>query len=1060
LDGFFISKKFQEISKMKPYIAINASAGSGKTYTLVQRVLMICLENPYQKDAIRHILALTFTNKAANEMKERILSWLKEFTQENYAENDKLLGIQQKFEEQGKKITLDDLHQRSQKVLDYILHNYSTLNIGTIDKFNAKLVRSFSYELGLAQNFNLEIQPEPFLIEAVDQMLNKIGEDEQISEAFLDYVNYSLDQNERVNINKTLLDSAKEFVNDKHYHWLEENKDFDWKAYENTKNNIRTEIRELKENSKKIALDSLELIKNNGLENSDFYGGSNKSIQYFFESYLKSEKPLIYESTEEEIKKLENYQKGASTKSKNKEGIIFSILETLIENRRKIIQNYILGEKKEKILRALLPLKVNKEIQDQLQQIEDENDLVLLSKFNVLINENLRNEPSAFIYEKVGTQFQHYFFDEFQDTSALQWMNFLPLRDHNIATENSSFTLVGDPKQSIYRFRGGNAEIMLDIINKKDFSPIEVEIETLQQNFRSAKNIVKFNNELYHFYGSYLNEEHAKLFGKDAEQSAFSGKEGRVKVHFLENDLKEIYYQDCAEKMQKDLQECINNGFEFSDITILCRGNNDIFNFSKLLGNLKVNYKGEETYIKTISEKGLTLELSGTLRALIQFLYWETFPKNRRFLVKMMYELNKSGRITMQDFSVEMKQILDIENKKDIEHFIKEKYGVALKQEDFPHLNLYNFIEYYIHEFSVKDKETDFLLNFLELLYNYTQNAGATLKDFLQFWEEEGKNTSIQASENIDAIQLMTIHKAKGLEFPIVFLPMENAHKDSKIQEWFSLEENTALKSVNIGGFDKKLQTYDDQISEFNEENTYKNFIDRLCLQYVATTRPVEQLYLYVQKPTTDKNGNENPSNIEIYDFLKSKNVENLDSFDVFKMDENTLKKQSKKEEKQHISQQISSLTQKHEKSANITIATPSKNYQERNEKVRNGIFTHEILSKINDKSDIEKVLKSHLLEGLITENEKSEIAERIFEIIEKHPKYFTKNQEILSERELLIEGKTYRPDRMVKIDDAWFIIDFKTGEPSEKHQKQIDLYQSAMENLGRKIGGAELIYL
>jgi hypothetical protein len=168
-------------------------------------------------------------------------------------------------------------------VLDYILHNYSTLNIGTIDKFNAKLVRSFSYELGLAQNFNLEIQPEPFLIEAVDQMLNKIGEDEQISEAFLDYVNYSLDQNERVNINKTLLDSAKEFVNDKHYHWLEENKDFDWKAYENTKNNIRTEIKELKENSKKIAQDSLDLIKNNGLEIEDF--AKENGIGGFFKKF-------------------------------------------------------------------------------------------------------------------------------------------------------------------------------------------------------------------------------------------------------------------------------------------------------------------------------------------------------------------------------------------------------------------------------------------------------------------------------------------------------------------------------------------------------------------------------------------------------------------------------------------------------------------------------------------------------------------------------------------------------------------------------------------------------
>ncbi|GAB1356910.1 UvrD-helicase domain-containing protein [Cloacibacterium normanense] len=1052
---------------MKPYIAINASAGSGKTYTLVQRVLMICLENPYQKDAIRHVLALTFTNKAANEMKERILSWLKEFTQENYAENDKLLGIQQKFAEQGKKITLDDLHQRSQKVLDYILHNYSTLNIGTIDKFNAKLVRSFSYELGLAQNFNLEIQPEPFLIEAVDQMLNKIGEDEQISEAFLDYVNYSLDQNERVNINKTLLDSAKEFVNDKHYHWLEENKDFDWKAYENTKNNIRKEIKELKENSKKIAQDSLDLIKNNGLEIEDFAQGAN-GIGGFFKKIIEftsGKRDFPFPVNEENF--LNNAAKGASGKGKNKESEIFGILETLIENRRKIIQNYILGEKKEKILRALLPLKVNKEIQDQLQQIEDENDLVLLSKFNILINENLRNEPSAFIYEKVGTQFQHYFFDEFQDTSALQWMNFLPLRNEAISFNeelNKTFTIVGDAKQSIYRFRGGDSEIMLDIINDNETpKPIsEVDVITLKENRRSFKNIVYFNNELYKFYQTYnLKNSHRKLFTIDSEQIPFSEKEGRVKVHFLENDLKEIYYQDCAGKMQQDLQECINNGFEFSDITILCRGNNDIFNFSKLLGNLKVNYKGEETYIKTISEKGLTLELSGTLRALIQFLYWETFPKNRRFLVKMMYELEKSGRITMQDFSVEMKQILDIENKKDIETFIKEKYGLALKQEDFPHLNLYNFIEYYIHEFSVKDKETDFLLNFLELLYNYTQNAGATLKDFLNFWEEEGKNTSIQASENIDAIQLMTIHKAKGLEFPIVFLPMENAHKDSKIQDWFSLEENTALKSVNIGGFDKKLQTYDDQISEFNEENAYKNFIDRLCLQYVATTRPVEQLFLYVQKPGTDsKTGAEKPSNIEIYDFLKSKNVENLDSFDVFKMDENALKKQSKKEEKQYISQQISSLTQKHEKSANITIATPSKNYQERNEKVRNGIFTHEILAKINTKNDVEKVLKSYLLEGLITETEKSEIAERIFEIIEKHPKYFTENQEVLSERELMIEGKTYRPDRMVKIDDAWFIIDFKTGNPSEKHQKQIDLYQSAMENLGRKIGGAELIYL
>lgn len=1065
MDGFFISEKNAEIRDMKPYIAINASAGSGKTYTLVQRVLMICLENPNQKDAIRHILALTFTNKAANEMKERILSWLKEFSQENYAQNDKLIAIQQKFEAQGKKINLEELHRRSKNVLDYILHHYSTLNIGTIDKFNSRLVRSFSYELGLAQNFNLEIQPEPFLIEAVDQMLNKIGEEAQVSEAFLDFVNYSLDHNERVNIHKNLLDAAKEFIKDKHYNWLQDNKDFDWQAYETVKNNIRNEIKVLKEASSKVAQESLDLIKNNGLEIEDFAGGKLNGLGVFFKKFDEKKEPLIYESEIKETHAQENFQKGAASKSKNKEGTIFSLLETLLNNRKIIIQNYILGEKKEKILQALLPLKVNKEIQDQLQQIEDENDLVLLSKFNVLINENLRNEPSAFIYEKVGTQFQHYFFDEFQDTSQLQWMNFLPLRDHNVSMENTTFTLVGDPKQSIYRFRGGDSEVMLDIINKKENSPVEVEVERLQQNFRSAKNIVKFNNELYHFYANKLSTEHQELFGQNAYQEAVSNIEGRVKVCFLKNELKDTFYDDCIEKMRQDIQACLDLGFRFSDITILCRGNKDLFNFSKRFAGVNVHYQGQNSNIKTISEKGLTLELSSTIKALIHFLYWETFPKNRRFLVKMMHELHQSGRIIMQDFTAEVKEMLSLETKKEIEEFIQTQYGVALRTKSFPHLNLYNFIEYYIHEFSVPQKETEFLLNFLELLYNFTQNAGASLKNFLIFWEEEGRKTSIQTSENVDAIKLMTIHKAKGLEFPVVFIPFENSHKDQEFQEWFSLQNNETLKSVNIKNFNKSLQVYDPEISLFNEGNTYKNFIDRLCLQYVATTRPVEQLYLYVQKPTIDsKTGIENPSKTEIYDFLQSKNKNHVDCFDVFPYRSDAHKKETEKPTKKHRTQNISSLTQKKKNSLNISIATPSKNYQNRNEKVRTGIFTHEILSKINTVKDVEKVLQYYLLEGIITHAEKNEIAQNITHVITKFDQYFKENQEVLNEREMFIDGKTYRPDRMVKMEEAWYIIDFKTGTPSEKdqqkYQKQLDSYRIAMENLGRKIGGTELIYI
>jgi len=179
-------------------------------------------------------------------MKGRILKWLKDFTQKNYAENGDLKNIQEALAARGIRVTMQDLHERSQKVLDYILHHYSTLNIGTIDKFNSRLVRSFSYELGLAHQFNLEIQSEPYLIEAVDKMLDEIGENGQISDAFMDFVNYNLDNDERVNINKTLYRKAKQFVSDIHYEELKNNADFDWQAYEATKNRLRNEIAELK----------------------------------------------------------------------------------------------------------------------------------------------------------------------------------------------------------------------------------------------------------------------------------------------------------------------------------------------------------------------------------------------------------------------------------------------------------------------------------------------------------------------------------------------------------------------------------------------------------------------------------------------------------------------------------------------------------------------------------------------------------------------------------------------------------------------------------------------
>lgn len=1048
----------------KNYTVINASAGSGKTYALVLNLLAICLKHPSQADKIRHILALTFTNKAANEMKHRIIDWLKKFSSHSYETDGDLQNIQKKLENQGHRIPLKDLHERSKKILDYVLHNYSTLNIGTIDKFNSRLVRSFSYELGLAQNFNLEINAEPFLMEAVDKMLEDIGSENTISETFLDFVNYNLDNDERVNLNKSLYDSAKEYVQDKHYFKLNENKDFNWEIYEKSKRNLRESIKSLSEDSINIAETALELLKEKNLEIGDFADGAN-GIGGFFQKFLNKNVPLIYETIEQEENRVNKILKGASGKSKNRESEIFEILHFLLESRKKIIQNYIKIQKQQKILRALLPLKVNKDIQDQLAIIEEENDLVLLSKFNILIHENLREEPSSFIYEKVGTRFSHYFFDEFQDTSALQWQNFVPLRDHAVSSDEMSFTLVGDPKQSIYRFRGGDSQLMLDIINQKENSLVKAQLENLEYNWRSAKNIVDFNNQLYLYLSEFTDDSHRNIFGIGSHQIAKSKFEGRVRINLIENATKKVYYEEVSGKMQKDIQSCLDNGFRLSDITILCRGNFDIFNYSQMLGNLKINYQGKEDYIKTISESGLTLNLSSTLLALTEFLKWEEDPKNLQFPVKMLYYLKVLGRIEMNDFSSEVMEMISLKNKPEIQTFLAEKYGIQLNSEGLLQLNLYNFVEHFLQEFSVQQKETDFLFNYLEMLFAYSQNAGSTLKDFLKYWEEEAQKTTIQASENLDAIRLMTIHKAKGLEFPVVMLPMENDNKDGKFTNWLDIDFENGLSAVNIDSFSKELEVYDEDLAKFNQENMYQNKIDRFCLQYVATTRAVEQLFFYIEKP------NKSANHLEIYDFIKTKIPKDesgaeISSFDWYDVSEENLKKQKKEEQNNLRTQPIVFKSGKKANPEAIKIATPSKNYQNRKEKVRIGIFTHEILAQINSEKDVEKTLEAYVLDGIITTEEKIEISERILGIIknEKYASYFAENQVIINEKDIMISdngaSKIYRPDRLIDTGKGFIIIDFKTGDEQEKHQIQVDEYQTVLEKLGKKVLKTELIYV
>ncbi|MNY17425.1 PD-(D/E)XK nuclease superfamily protein [compost metagenome] len=267
-----------------------------------------------------------------------------------------------------------------------------------------------------------------------------------------------------------------------------------------------------------------------------------------------------------------------------------------------------------------------------------------------------------------------------------------------------------------------------------------------------------------------------------------------------------------------------------------------------------------------------------------------------------------------------------------------------------------------------------------------------------------------------------------------------------------------------LNQFSPELERYDEELAGFNLINSYRNKIDRFCIQYVATTRPVEQLFFYLEKP------NKSANHLELFDFASQfqpvENGELLDSFDVYETSAESLIKQKRKEKKEYLSENISSISQKTEKASNIEIATSSKSYQNRVEHVRMGIFTHEILSKIKTKKDVLKVLNSYVLEGTITNDEKTSILERIENIIndKNYASYFEENLTIINERDMLsVEdgtSKTYRPDRLIKTKDGFIIVDFKTGSEKEKDQKQVALYQEKLEQFGKKVLKTDVIYI
>ena len=1038
------------MQKPTSFQVYNASAGSGKTFTLVKEYLKVLLSSEdifkFQK-----ILAITFTNKAAGEMKERVLLNLEEFAEGK--ENDLYKNI---INETA--IDKPTIQERSRKILDAILQNYSAFSITTIDSFTHKIIKNFAYDLGLSLNFEVEMDAVSLLNEAVDVLISKIGTDKKLTKLLIDYSLDKTDNDTSWDIANDLNEFAKILLNEddvKHFRNLAEKQLDDFFSLKSRLQKINTQIeKEFKDFGDTV----LQFISDNGLSTTDFsYSDYPKHFQKFQKLRFLKAVDIKFEGRLYKNIDADKNLYGAKTAASEK-----STIDNLKEEfhqyyyKSKVLYDtkYSLYVLNKIALKSIIPLAVLNNINSELAQIKQDNNLRLNAEFNQLIADNIKNQPAPFIYERIGQRFQHYFIDEMQDTSVLQWQNLIPLIDNALSQENSNLLLVGDGKQAIYRWRGGKAEQFINLGADAE-NPFHVakEIRNLETNFRSFSEIINFNNSFFKHTSNFLqNESYKKLFIDGNTQLENHRKGGFVSLNFLE---KEPEKEDDKIKYPKKVLEKIlqlKEEFSLSEICVLTRTKKDGIAVAKYLSEHNINIVSSET---------LLLQNSKKVNFIINFLKTVQNPNDEEMRFEVLYFLH-------QHLKIKESKHLFLEKfvKKENQFIIQEihEYGVSFNFSHFHQLPFYEKMEAIIRGFNLVDASDAYIQFFLDVVLEQ-QRKETNVAEFLEFWELKKDKLSIVAPETENAVQIMTIHKSKGLEFPVVIFPCDvEIYRQIKPKSWLNnLPEAYNGFAELLVDYSKSLELVSKRGSEIFNQQKEELELDNFNLLYVALTRAVEQLHIVTEKKISTK-GEENTNfysgvfinylkelklwqdELLVYNFGDEKRVGT-------KRDENTVAAASEKF--------ITTPWQQHNI---VLLASSSKLWNtEQGKAIDFGNLLHEIFAKIKTKKDVEHVIQQYQHQGILNHDQTLAIQETIFKVI-NHPKltfYFSESSIVYNEREILdVDNHIIIPDRLVFTNDSVSIIDYKTGSPSQKHHQQLIKYQRVLESMNFKVDKKILIYI
>jgi len=1033
-----------------PFKIYSASAGSGKTFTLVKEYLKICLRSKSPKKFVE-ILAITFTNKAASEMKERIITSLKGFAKPEAAEQTELDMLQLIADETG--LSTEKLTSRSKIIFESILHNYSQFSIGTIDKFTHRIIRTFAQDLDLPANFEVEMDHKLLLKQAVDLLISRTGEDEKLTQLFVSFIKDKTADDKSWLIENDFYTIAEELLKESGQEHCDALKDLSLDDFFSIKKEINNYIYKFDAELAAIGAGFKSDCADLGLLPEWITGGKNGLFKYF--EYLQKKQWKNYTPTKTTYKALEKenwYAAKAPIEARYDIDTLQVKFHPLLFKVLEILKDYPKYVNFRLIASNFYAMAVLHEISKEMQYIKEQNNIIPIGEFNKKIAAVLQNEEGNFIYERLGERYAHYFIDEFQDTSELQWQNLVPLIENAIANgeKPGSAMIVGDAKQAIYRWRGGEVdqfiELQLKAKNLPPQHPYKMEALSLESNYRSTKEVVTFNNKFFSSIAPKIVKESYRDLFQDLNSKPEKGEGGFVSIDYIENDsnFDELQTAKCLETI-KTLKD---DGFNYGDVCILTR--------TKAKGALIVKALSDAK-IAVISSESLLLEKSTEVKFMLNFLRFLNEPTHPRFRFKLLEFLNENEYSTWTLDTTQ--QQLERLSKGSVAQFNAFLTSLVPDYDmlKWRSISLIEMCHKISKSFQLEKSARVYMQFFMDELWVYSNKYSQDLFGFLNYWEDKATKLSVAIPEGIDAVQVMTIHKSKGLEFPVVIFPFANWNSTSEQdpKSWVAIDEpELANLPSSLIPLSDKLKTSTEQLQEVYAAHKSKVLLDNLNMLYVALTRPKTRLYIQ----TSAKGGD---LNLHFDNFLKAEGMwEEKKTNYTFG---SPVKYKTKARAENRF---IKSTTPIDElsKILKITRQAPKMWEVENPEKgADKGRKVHEILSYIIVKDDLSMAIDKALREGLIVNSEIEEL-KTLLERVLNHNElqvYFKTGLKVKNEEDILLaNGKVIRPDRLVFGENGITIIDYKTGEPLQSHEEQILGYSSHIKQMGYAVHSCVLAYI